>query len=170
VAEQATSVGTLTQRMQNTSNGVGGLIPEFSLVPIDANGDMKTELGAVASPTNAATMDFANTNIPFSRFRIVYLNVTTPFAWVTSGQATIQLYASRATATVSTGATGAAPLIGSTSTLGAVGTSLASGLYIFSPQQLVELQWPYPWIGARLVFPSAPSAGAATLYFEVSSV
>jgi hypothetical protein len=65
----------------------------------------------------------------------------------------------------------ASALVGGTATLGGAGaTSLAANIYWFSPGGLVELQWWYPVLGVEVKFPSALTAGAFGVFFEVAPI
>ncbi len=65
----------------------------------------------------------------------------------------------------------AAALIGATATWGpAAATTLATGIYWFSPTQLTELQWWYPCLGVEVKLPSAQTAGAYQVFMEVAPI
>jgi hypothetical protein len=158
--------------MISTTNGVGGLVPEVQLVQTDINNNATWELANATTPTLNTTMNWGTIACNYMRVKTLYLLVTTAFAWVTSGQATLQLYVGRTSANASTGALDAQHLlVGTAQNLGASGTSLAiNTLYRFSPAQIADLQWFDPYVGVQVVFPSTPSVGAATLYVESGAV
>lgn len=65
----------------------------------------------------------------------------------------------------------ASQLVGSTASLGpAAAISLAQNVYWFSPATAAELQWWYPVLGVELKFPSALTAGALQVFFEVAPI
>jgi hypothetical protein len=133
------------------------------VAPLAAGG----EFALGVQPANAATMDFGAVALPGSRGRLLVVQVSVALAWTTAGQATIQLFAGRtAAATVDA----QHPLIGSTANLGGAGaTGLAVGAYFFSPTQLAELASAYPCLGARLVLPSALTAGSLQIFAECAT-
>lgn len=124
----------------------------------------------------ALTLDSASVQVPAyapSTYKSLYLIVDTALAWVTAAQAKIQLIVGRQPwSAVSGAASGAGgdtqnALKGAQVNLGGAGaTSLARGLYPFSPTDIADLQWQVPYIGAELTFGSALTAGAARLFLE----
>lgn len=129
---------------------------------------------SIALPTlNTAFIDSAAVPVTGTK-KTLYLVVTTALTWVTSGQPTWQPFAARggflAAGGAATQLTASQVLLGAAQNLGpAAATSLAVGSYRMSSGAVAELQWPDPFIGVQLVFPSALTAGAASLFVEVSS-
>ena len=129
----------------------------------------------LALPTlNTVFVDSAGGPVEGAK-KTIYLVVTTQLTWVTSGQATWQPFVGRTAFLPAGGASSQLSgsgmvLIGSAQNLGAAAqTSLAVGLYRLSITSVAELQYPDPFIGMELKFPSALTAGAAALYVEASS-
>lgn len=105
--------------------------------------------------------------------KTIYLIVDTTLTWVTSGQATLQAFASRDPYAAQGGASSQLGVtqvkLGSAQNIGASGTSLAAGIYRVSPAAVAELQWPDALIGVELAFPSALTAGVARLFVEAGT-
>jgi hypothetical protein len=125
----------------------------------------------------AKVLDSGSLQIPgymASTYKSLYLRVTTALAWVTGAQPTIQLIVGRSSWQPLSGAVSGAGgntenfLKGAAATnLGpAAATSLAVGLWPFSPADIADLQWHHPFIGAEFIFGSALTAGAASLLLE----
>src|ERR1700730_4673202 len=101
---------------------------------------------------------------PLSRTKTLYVVVNTAITQ-TSGQATLQLYASQVPFVAAGGATTQLTvnqvLLGAATNFGASGTTIAAGLYRFSPAttNFPELQWADLQIGLEFKFFSAPSTG-----------
>lgn len=109
-----------------------------------------------------------------STYKSLYLLVDTQLAWVTAAQPTIQLVVGRAPWAPASGAVSQAGgntqnfLKGAAVNLGpAAATSLAVGLWPFSPFDIADLQWHHPYVGAELTFGSALTAGSARLFLEL---
>ncbi len=116
---------------------------------------------------STAFLDSAGILMPGAQ-KTIFLRVNTTLSWVAAGQATWQPYASDSAFTAAGGAASqlgnGQVLLGTAQNLGgAAATSLAAGLYRLSPQSVPDLQWPDPFLGAELHFPSALTGGTATL-------
>ena len=133
-----------------------------------------TEVAVGLPALNTAFVDSAGVPVSGTK-KTFYLVVTTALTWVTSGQATWQPFAGRAGFVAAGGAatqlTASQVLLGAAVVnLGAAAqTTLPVGVYRMSPATTAELQWPDPFVGMQLIFPSALTAGAASLFVEVSS-
>lgn len=125
----------------------------------------------------AKVLDSASLQMPGglpSTYKSLYLRVTIALAWAGAVQPTIQLIVGRSPWQALSGAASAAGgntenfLKGAAATsLGpAAATSLAVGLWPFSPADIADLQWHHPFIGAELTFGGALTAGAAQLFME----
>lgn len=129
----------------------------------------------LAFPTlNNVVIDSASVAPVGRGVKTAILVVTTALTWVTSAQAKIQAYSGIQTQAAVAGATSQltasiSSLVGAQANLGATGTTLPVGIYVFSPQSLPELQWYHPFMGFELVFPSALTAGVAQLLLFSSS-
>jgi len=123
------------------------------------------EIALAPAPALVASTDYPCVAVPSGRFKTVALVVTTPITWTTAGQVTAQLYAGR-TASVTSDAHH--PLRGLPVNVGPSGTTLAAGTYLLTQQDIADLQSYLPAVGVRLVFPSAPTAGAAAVYVDVA--
>lgn len=137
---------------------------------IASNSGGEYPLGAM--PALAAQMDFPMIALPTCRTKVLHIYVTTPFAWVSSGQPGVQLYVGR---TPATGVDAYHPLVpGLSANLGpAAATSLAAGLFVIDesagPAGLPGMTYYHPYMGVRLNFPSTPSAGAVQLFFQIGT-
>lgn len=121
-------------------------------------------------------IDTATTNLP-SRIKSIVIIVTTNLTWTTAGQATMRVIGSRSPQAAAGGATSptannqaVAQLTGSANFGGAGATSIASAMYIFTPQDLAQLQWWTPCCGIEFQFPSALTGGAMTVSFEPAAL
>jgi len=127
----------------------------------------------------AKVLDSAGIPVPPpspSTYKSAYLQVDTALAWVTGAQPTIQLLVGRqswgplsgATTQAGTGAGAFNAAKNAVANLGpAAATSLAVGIWPFSPADLADLQWHHPYIGFELTFGSALTAGAARLFLQM---
>ncbi len=123
------------------------------------------EITLAPTPALLANTDYPCVAVPSGRFKTVALVVTTPITWTSVGQVTAQLYAGRTAASASDANH---PLRGAPVNVGPSGTTLAAGTYLLTQQDIADLQSYLPAVGVRLVFPSAPSAGAATVFVDVA--
>jgi hypothetical protein len=144
----------------------GGQIELPVALPLGAAGQLALaqflDSGSVGQPTYA-----------LSSYKALYLIVDVQLAWAVGAQATLQLIVGRQPWGPSSGAgtqvgsnfynavKGAVANLG-----GAAATTLAVGIYAFSPADIGDLQWPHPHIGAELKFGSALTAGFARLVME----
>lgn len=127
----------------------------------------------------AKFIDSAGIAVPpsaFSTYKSLYLVVDVAFAWVTGAQATIQLVVGRQPwPALSGAATGVGAAAGAYNALkgnaanlgGAAATSLAVGVYAFSPADIGDLQWHHPYLGVEITLGSALTAGAARLLLQM---
>ncbi len=120
---------------------------------------------APALTGGGAATDYPCVAVPSGRFKTVALVVTTPITWTSAGQVTAQLYAGRTAASASDANH---PLRGAPVNVGPSGTTLLAGTYLLTQQDIADLQSYLPCVGVRLVFPSAPTAGAASVYVDVA--
>lgn len=162
--------------MANTRNQleIARSIPRPIELPA-GTGVAATDFGAnefclINSTLSPATV-FIDTVSIYVPARIKTLMVITAgtITWAGAGQATIQLFSSRTAKAQRTGATtqitGADEVVlGSAANWGGgAATTLANQAWFFSPTQLAELQWVYPYLGVEFHFPAAPSQGSITV-------
>jgi hypothetical protein len=109
-----------------------------------------------------------------STFKSFALIIDAALAWAVGGQATAQLIVGRSPWGPSSGAATAVGganqnfLKGAAANLGgAAATSLAVGLWPFSPADFTDLQWQWPYVGLELKFPSALTAGQGRLFLDM---
>lgn len=109
-----------------------------------------------------------------STFKTFLLIVDVALAWAVGAQATAQLIVGRDKWSASSGnASGVGGgqnnfLKGAAANLGgAAATSLAAGIWPFSPVDLPDLQWQWAFVGLELKFGSALTAGAARLFLAM---
>lgn len=109
-----------------------------------------------------------------STYKTLILQVDVQLAWVTGAQPTIQLLVGRNQWSAAGGATSQAGgannnfVKGAAANLGpAAATTLAVGIWPFSPADIGDLQWHHPYIGAEIAFGSALTAGAARLFLAM---
>ncbi len=142
--------------------------PPYTTATI-AGVSMEVQSQTLTLPTLNTIFVDTGTVQSLSRTKTIYVVVTTPITQ-TSGQATLQLYASQASFVANGGAattlTANQVLLGAATNFGASGTTIAAGLYRFSPATTnwSDLQYPDLQIGVEFKFFSAPSAGAMTVY------
>lgn len=134
-------------------------IPQF--LPAGTYAASFVDTGLIAVPPYA-----------LSSYKSLYLVVTTTLAWTTGGQPTAQLVIGRSAWSGNAGS-GSAVTNNGFSTKGAAvnlgpaaATTLAGGIWPFSPVDIADLQWPHPFIGLELKFPSALNSGAMQLMLE----
>lgn len=139
--------------------------------------ELQLDLG-VGSRTGAALpqtafLDSAGIQVPsysLATYKSFYLLVDTQIAHA-AGQATAQLIVGRGPWSPASGAAtiaggdnqnalkGAAVNIG-----GAAATTLGRGLFVLSPVDFPDLQWPHPYVGVEFNWTAALTAGAARLF------
>lgn len=109
-----------------------------------------------------------------STYKTFVLFVDTQLTWTAAGQPTVQLIVGRdrwapfSGAATNVGGASNNFLKGAAANLGpAAATSLAVGMWPFSPADIGDLQWQWPFVGLELKFPSALTAGAARLFLQM---
>jgi hypothetical protein len=127
---------------------------------------------------NNTFIDSASVQVPpfaLSTYKTLVLVVDVAFAWAGALQATLQLIVGRSPWSAVAGAASGAGgntnnfLKGAAANLGAAAaTSLAVGIWPFSPADIADLQWQYPFVGAELKFGGALTAGSARLFLSLS--
>jgi hypothetical protein len=133
-----------------------------------------------AGLAQAVVLDSAGIQIPVvaaSSYKSLIFVVDTALTWVGAGQAKFQLVVGRRDvwAPVSGAASGVGPASGNSNSLkgaqvnlgGAAVTTIATGIYPFSPADIGDLQWHHPIVGAEFTFPGALTAGAGRLFLEM---
>lgn len=126
---------------------------------------------------NNTFIDSASAQVPAfaaSTYKSLYLQVDVQLTWVGAAQPTIQLIVGRTPWSAIAGAASGAGgnnnnfLKGAAANLGpAAATTLAVGLWPFTPADIADLQWQHPYVGAELKFGGALTAGAARLFLTM---
>lgn len=140
-------------------------------LPIDLGAGDRTQ----AALPLAAFIDSGSVRVPQggSTYKSIAIVVDTALTWVGAGQSKIALLVGYDQWGPASGASskaggqnavkGAAANFG-----GAAATSIATGLYPFSPVDMADLQWTWPYVGVELQIFAALTAGAARAYLELA--
>lgn len=131
--------------------------------------------GQAALPLTAF-LDSGSIAVPsyaLSSYKALYLRVTTALTKGAASQATAQLLVGRGPwAPASGAATGAGGTAenttkGAVANIGANAASLPVGIYVLSPADMADLQWPHPYVGVEFSWGGALTAGAAQLFMDM---